>query len=108
MSSTQRKSPQVEWRDIYKGDLTLAERIWSMNAERRHLTVDQYLATRIVVSGYIEREAAKIRQVVAGAHGKDGGRGHKKPLQTNSSEGVCDAEARTTGTHPDRQATRCV
>jgi hypothetical protein len=34
----------VQWRAIYHGDETVAQWIWSANAERRHLTADQWLA----------------------------------------------------------------
>ncbi|HYK63813.1 MAG TPA: hypothetical protein VEY94_02615, partial [Patescibacteria group bacterium] len=82
----------VEWRDVYQGDEPLSRWIWSINAERRHLTIDQYLAAQVALTGYEEREEARLKQVAAGkeqaAHGSEGGRGHKKPLMTKSSEGV--------------------
>jgi hypothetical protein len=74
----------VEWRDAYHGDLSIARWIWSINAERRHLTNDQYVAIAVELCAYEEREAAKIRQVAAG---KEHGRGRGK-VQTNSSEAV--------------------
>jgi hypothetical protein len=75
--------------------MSLSRWIWSVNAERRHLTPDQ-LAAAIVMRNALElSEAAKARQLEAGqqqgAHGKEGGRGHAKPLPMNSSEGVSEA-----------------
>jgi hypothetical protein len=62
------------------------------NAERRHLSVDQYLAVQVALEGWEATEAAKLRQLEAGKQqgerGKEGGRGHKKPLPINRSEGV--------------------
>jgi hypothetical protein len=56
----------VEWRDIYKGDEPLSRWIWSMNAERRHLTEDQYIQAQVAICAYEETEAAKLRMSVGG------------------------------------------
>jgi ParB-like nuclease domain len=72
----------VEWQEIYHGDRPLARWIWSVNAERRHLTLDQVLAVEVAVKAWEEIEAARQRQQ-SSAPGP--GRGHKK-VQTNSSE----------------------
>lgn len=82
----------VEWRDICHGEQSIVRWIWAINAERRHLTNDQYVAIAIELCAYEEREAAKIRQIAAassqGAHGKEGGRGHTKPSAADSSQRV--------------------
>jgi hypothetical protein len=56
----------VEWRDIYKGDEPLSRWIWSVNVERRHLTVDQIIAAQVELRAYEELEAAKLRMVAGG------------------------------------------
>ena len=87
----------VEWRDIYKGPMTLARWIWSVNVERRHLTLDQIVAVEVAINAWEEREAARRRQDEArkaqGEHGKEGGRGNKKPLPINRSGRVSDVYA---------------
>jgi hypothetical protein len=77
----------VEWRDIYSGAESLARWIWSINAERRHLTDDQYLAVQVALSAWEEREAAKLKQIGAGTRGAEGGRGNTKTPVTESSQG---------------------
>jgi hypothetical protein len=46
----------------------------------------------------MQRRMAELKKIqigsVQGDHGKEGGRGHKKPLQTNSSAGVSRAGVR--------------
>jgi ParB-like chromosome segregation protein Spo0J len=82
----------IEWREIYSGSMTVSRWIWSINAERRHLTADQIVAIHVKLCGFEEIEAARKRQLDAGKqqgqHGKEGGRGRVKPLPTISSEGL--------------------
>ena len=77
----------VQWREIYTGKEELADWIWSVNAERRHLTVDQLLAVEVAFRAWVEREVAKLKQIEAGKRGAEGGRGNKKTLPMKSSEG---------------------
>ncbi|HMF54371.1 MAG TPA: ParB N-terminal domain-containing protein [Edaphobacter sp.] len=81
------KPHAVQWRDIYKGTQTLARWIWSINAARRHLTTEQYLALQVEIQAWEQRDAAKLKQVAAGQQGNEGGRGNKKTLETNPSQG---------------------
>jgi hypothetical protein len=86
-----------EWRDIYKGQQSLPDWIWSINVERRHLTDDQRVAAKVQFDGWKQQQEAKQRQLESGGqqgkYGLDGGRGRKKPLVTNSAQGVFDAIA---------------
>ncbi len=77
----------IEWKQIYNGPMTLAQWIWSVNVERRHLTLDQIIAVQVGIKAWEEQEAARQRQVDAGARGKEGGRGHKKTLPDKRPEG---------------------
>jgi len=102
----------VEWRDVYKGPMTVAQWIWSINVERRHLTIDQITAAKTALNAWAEQEAARQRRVEArqqqGEHGKEGGRGRKKPSVTNSSSRVSDGTVEVPGeespqSQPERQ-----
>ena len=77
----------VEWKEIYSGPMSIGRWIRSVNGERRHMTMDQLAATEVAVRGWEEREAAKERQIQQGERGKEGGRGNKKTLPANSTEG---------------------
>jgi ParB-like chromosome segregation protein Spo0J len=80
----------VQWRDIYhdtENTATVGQWIWSVNAERRHLTDDQYLAVQVALSAWEEQEAAKLKQNEAGKRGAEGGRGNTKTVVTESSQG---------------------
>jgi hypothetical protein len=83
-------TPQtVEWTTIYSGPMTLARWIWSINAERRHLTVDQYVAAQVSLYSWEESEAAKLKQIDAGKKGgQTAGRSRPKAnsLVTDSSQ----------------------
>jgi hypothetical protein len=79
----------LEWAKVYQGPIPLAHWIWSVNGERRHLTLDQITAAQVAIRAWEEQEAARQRQIEAGQHGKEGGRGHKKPLGTERSPRVC-------------------
>ena len=98
----------VEWRDIYKGELTVARWIEALNEKRRHMSDDQRVAFEIILRGWEEREAAQIRQMAAGSdqgvHGKEGGRGHKKPLCGGFVTRGFGEETRATCSYSDRQA----
>jgi hypothetical protein len=82
----------VNWLDIYKGPMSLSQWIWSVNAQRRHMTDEQIGAARFELIKYEKTEAARQRQIAAGSaqggHGAKGGRGNKKPLAANSPQGV--------------------
>lgn len=77
----------VQWRAIYHGDETVAQWIWSANAERRHLTADQWLAIQVALTAWEERELAKLKQIEGGKRGAEGGRGNTKTHVTESSQG---------------------
>jgi hypothetical protein len=85
----------AEWSQIYQGPMPLARWIWSVNGERRHLTLDQITAAQVAIKAWEEQEAARQRQVEAGRQqaerGKEGGRGRRKPLGSNSAQGVSAA-----------------
>jgi hypothetical protein len=79
----------IDWRDLYKGPMTVTRWIWSINVERRHLTMEQILALEVAVHAYEETEAARQRQKAGkSADGTAGGRGHKKNLGLDSSQGL--------------------
>jgi len=83
--------PQViEWRQIYKGPMSVSQWLFSINAQRRHLTVDQITAVRLAICEWEkEQEAAQQRQKAGvNADGSAGGRGRKKNLPINRSEGL--------------------
>jgi hypothetical protein len=86
----------IEWKQIYNGPMTPAHWIWSVNVERRHLTLDQIVAVQVGIHAWEEQEAARQRQIEAGRQqaerGKEGGRGHKKPLHTKRCAGVSPTE----------------
>ncbi len=106
----------VEWREVYKGDMPLSRWIWSVNAERRHLTADQIAMAYVAMHLWEDTEAAKQRQIEAGRqqaeHGKDGGRGNKKALPMDSPEGVSPATGSSAKAEPgsgkDRSGEVCV
>jgi hypothetical protein len=81
----------VEWRDIYFGSMSLSRWIWSVNAERRHLTIDQLTAVQVGIRAWEEQQGARQRQIAGkSADGSAGGRGKKK-LQVSSPEGFPEA-----------------
>jgi hypothetical protein len=82
----------AQWREVYAGPMSIARWIWSTNAARRNLTVTQMLALEIEVQGWEAREAARQRQAEAGKHGSEGGRGNRKTLATNPSQGFSQPE----------------
>lgn len=94
----------VKWSDVYKGSMTLAQWIWSINVERRHLTVDQITAAKTALNAWEERETARHRRDEArrqqGEHGKEGGRGNKKALMTISSPRVSEGAAEGAAKEP--------
>ncbi|WP_158750230.1 ParB N-terminal domain-containing protein [Acidobacterium sp. S8] len=77
--------PQVEWRSIYHGDLTVTDWIESVNEKRRDLTQDQHITFVIAARLHKETEAAKLNQVVAG---KVHGGPKTKRVVTNRSQAV--------------------
>jgi hypothetical protein len=72
----------VEWRDVRSGSESLARWIWSVNAERRHLTLDQYLAVQVAFGAWEEQQAAKLKMVEGG---KAAGKGRPQQGVTKSS-----------------------
>jgi hypothetical protein len=76
----------VQWFEIYKGAMSITRWIWSVNAQRRHLTAEQVLAVEVSVNAYERRLAGLQRQIERGHRGKEGGRGHKKSLLTDARE----------------------
>jgi hypothetical protein len=79
------KPSYVQWRAIYHGSETVAQWIWSTNAERRHLTVDQWLGVQVAFRAWEEREAAKLKQIEGG---KTAGRGRPQQVATDSSQAI--------------------
>jgi hypothetical protein len=78
------------------------EWIISQNICRRSLTEDQKaVITARVYDWNKQPRLAELKKIRIGSaqgdHGKEGGRGHKKPLQTNSSAGVSRARAGIAG-----------
>jgi hypothetical protein len=82
----------IEWRVYYPGPMSLYDWMWSTNGTRRHMTADQIAVIHAQLLMMETREQARQRQVDAGReqgeHGRKGGRGNKKPLPMNPSEGV--------------------
>jgi hypothetical protein len=76
-----------QWRAVYHGTQTVAQWIFSVNAERRHLTDDQYVAARVALTAWEDQEAARLNQIAAGKRGAEGGRGKVKTPVTESSQG---------------------
>lgn len=71
----------------YTGKIPIEDFILNANLHRRHLTDDQRI---MIVTGALrikEAEAAKARQIEGGKRGKEGGRGHRKTLAANSTQG---------------------
>lgn len=56
----------AEWSRIYQGPMPLARWIWSVNGERRHLSIDQITAAQVAIKAWEEQEAARQRQIDAG------------------------------------------
>jgi len=90
----------VEWSTVYTGSMPITRWIWSVNAQRRHLTGDQMAALVVKLRAYEARESARQRQVAgAPAQAHDRGDSHGGPehgksagedgadLLTESSEG---------------------
>ena len=82
----------VQWRDAYPGAMPVERWIWSLNVERRHLTQDQIAWAIVQRRAWELKKAALLAQIEAGKQqaerGKEGGRGHKKPLPQGAGEGV--------------------
>jgi ParB-like chromosome segregation protein Spo0J len=79
------KEPGVQ---SYRDDYTdLEDFILAANLFRRHLTDDQRVMIAADVLRIKEQRAAKKRQQEAGKHGAAGGRGHRKTLTANSTQG---------------------
>ncbi len=64
--------------------MPLARWIWSVNGERRHLTIDQITAAQVAIKAWEEQEAARQRQIDAGKQFHKGRRkvvtGRSQPL----------------------------
>jgi ParB-like chromosome segregation protein Spo0J len=86
------KAETIEWMKLNKGSMSLLDWIASENVKRRHLTRDQIAIIYAELHGLKELEESRKRKIEAAqqqaAHGKEGGRGKKKPPATNSSQGV--------------------
>ena len=78
----------VKWSDVYGGPMALADWMWSVNGERRHLTEDQVVMIKALLDASRLREEARRAQDDArrrqGEHGSEGGRGNKKPLRADA------------------------
>ena len=57
---------------------------WSVNAERRHLTLEQILAIEVALNGWEETEAARQKQVEAGKRFHKG----SPKVETNRSQAL--------------------
>ena len=79
----------VEWRNVYAGGGSLERWIWSVNAERRHLSVDQWLAAQVAFQSWEEQQAAKVKQIEGG---KAAGRGRPQQVMTISSEPIAKSK----------------
>ncbi|HWQ55081.1 MAG TPA: ParB N-terminal domain-containing protein [Bryobacteraceae bacterium] len=98
----------VEWRETYHGPMTLARWIWSVNAERRHMTVDQIVAAHILVRGWEEREAARQRKAEGQKQGGEtAGNGRPKadsfPMNSSGSYSEPGAAAATLAAAPQEK-----
>jgi len=83
----------IGWRQLYHGPMSVTRWIWSVNVERRHLTLDQVLALEVSVTAFEEREAALKREKSGkSADGTAGGRGRKKNRPPSTGEGLPNAK----------------
>jgi hypothetical protein len=83
-----------DWRAVSSGSMPLARWIWSMNAERRHLSRDQILTIRLEICQWEKQECARKRQAEGRRRGGEtAGRGRPKAdsLTTISSATCTDA-----------------
>ncbi|MEO8595519.1 MAG: ParB N-terminal domain-containing protein [Candidatus Solibacter sp.] len=84
----------VDWRDVYSGSMSLCSWVWSVNGERRHLSVDQIAMIHESLRGWEVAEEARQRQIEAGSQqaerGKEGGRISAEPLAAISPQGGAD------------------
>lgn len=74
----------AEWSQIYKGPMDVAQWVWSINVQRRHLTVEQIAQAIVARCGIEEREAAKARELS----------GKKADPMANSSQGPIDKKTK--------------
>ena len=99
----------AEWRSIYQGPMTVARWIWSVNVERRHLTLEQILAIEVALKGWEQKEAARqAGRVEAGRKAVQKGADPKSDsLETNRSQGTSLAACRAENTSgaPGAEAT---
>jgi len=61
-----------EWRNIYKGPMSVEDWIWATNAKRRHWTDDQRLVAYVQFTAYKEQQvsvAVEKRAILAGRKG---------------------------------------
>ena len=105
------KEPRfVQWSEIYKGSLSVAQWIWDVNGERRHLTKDQIAAATVAISAWEEQEAARIKQAETRVKADGPGRGNKtvvtersQPFSGGAAANTEDALAESSPKSPDRE-----
>jgi protein gp37 len=79
----------VEWRDVYDGEQSLIDWIWSMNGARRHLTVEQRGGIWADVNRFREWEAARQRQRDGATRGgATAGKGRPKTASSDSDDSL--------------------
>lgn len=59
------KSRFAQWREVYQGTMSVAQWIWSLNIERRHLTRDQIAAAIVAREDLVKREQDAAKQRMA-------------------------------------------
>lgn len=89
----------------------IAELVWSLNEERRHMDPAQRNAAALNMEEFIEqcKREAKERQKAQGTRGAEGGRGKKKPCGSKEPQGSSrhptrDKVAKVTKTSPAQVA----
>jgi len=85
----------VEWRKIYEGDRSIARWIWSMNAERRHLTVDQYVAAEVAITDWEKRQEEARQRMSEGGRAAGRSRPKAERAEIDRSQPITASAKRT-------------
>jgi hypothetical protein len=56
----------IEWREVYNGQQSLSEWIWTQNGARRQMTPDQKVAAYVALHRWEEAERAQQRRAPGG------------------------------------------
>jgi ParB-like nuclease domain len=88
--------PRIE---EYRSGMDPVDYIQVSNLDRRHLTDDARVAICAKINQWLLTQSSAKKKAEVGAaqghHGAEGGRGHKKPLNTDSGSGVSKRDVAT-------------